>query len=399
MSPRRLPYGRQHIDENDIEAVCKVLKSDFITQGPVVEQFEQALADYCGAGHAVAVNSATSALHIACLALDVGKSDCVWTTPNTFVASANCARYCQASVDFVDIDPQTYNMCPAALASKLENARNQGLTLPKVVIVVHFAGQSCEMDIFAKLAKEYHFQLIEDASHAVGASYKSRRVGSCQYSDIVIFSFHPVKIITSGEGGMALTNNDTLAKRLRLFRSHGVIRPEVGSSRVSDEPWLYHQIDLGFNYRMTEVHAALGLSQLRRIDEFIDRRRSLAARYNEELNTLPLVQPFQGEYGNSALHLYPVLMPKDSDAKDTRLALYQYFHQHGVGVNVHYIPVHTQPYYYTLGFREGDYPVAENYYQRTLSLPIFGSMSDCEQDTVIELLHTFYGTVKVRSAA
>lgn len=399
MSPRRLPYGRQHIDANDIEAVCKVLKSDFITQGPVVEKFEQAVADYCNAAHAVAVNSATSALHIACLALGVGDTDSIWTTPNTFVASANCARYCHASVDFVDIDPQTYNMCPDALANKLEHARDHGLTLPKVVIVVHFAGQSCEMDIFAKLAKKYHFQLVEDASHAVGAIYKEQRVGSCQFSDITIFSFHPVKIITSGEGGMALTNNETLAKRLRLFRSHGVIRPEGGHSRVDDEPWAYHQIDLGFNYRMTELHAALGLSQLQRLDEFIDRRRALAIQYNEKLNAMPLMKPYQSEHGHSALHLYPVLMLDNGDAKDTRLALYQFFHQHGVGVNVHYIPVHTQPYYRALGFREGDYPIAENYYQRTLSLPIFGSMSDKEQDTVVDLLNTFYDAVNIRSAA
>ncbi len=399
MSSRRLPYGRQHIDANDIEAVCNVLKSDFITQGPVVTQFEQTLAAYCGAAHAVAVNSATSALHIACLALEVGETDSIWTTPNTFVASANCARYCQASVDFVDIDPQTYNMCPDALANKLEHARDHDLVLPKVVIVVHFAGQSCEMDAFAKLASKYHFRLIEDASHAVGASYKEQMVGSCQYSDITIFSFHPVKIITSGEGGMALTNNDALAKKLQLFRSHGVIRPEKGHSCVDDEPWLYHQVDLGYNYRMTEVHAALGLSQLQRIDEFIDRRQALALQYNEKLSGMPLVQPFQSDLGNSALHLYPVLMPDDNDAKATRLALFQFFHQHGVGVNVHYIPVHTQPYYYALGFREGNYPIAENYYQRTLSLPLFGSMSDYEQDTVVELLHTFYDVASIRSAA
>ncbi len=399
MSPRRLPYGRQHIDANDIEAVCDVLKSDFITQGPVVEQFEQTMAGYCGAAHAVAVNSATSALHIACLALDVGKSDTIWTTPNTFVASANCARYCQAAVDFVDIDPQTYNMSVDALANKLEYTKIHGLTLPKIVIVVHFAGQSCEMDSMAKLAKKYDFHLVEDASHAVGASYKEHKVGGCQYSDITIFSFHPVKIITSGEGGMALTNNANLARRLQLFRSHGVTRLEAGNARAGDEPWVYQQIELGFNYRMTEVHAALGLSQLQRIDEFIERRRALAEQYNEQLRALPLVQPLQSRHGSSALHLYPILMPDDSDAAETRLALYQFFHQHGVGVNVHYIPVHTQPYYHALGFRTGDYPVAENYYQRTLSLPIFGSMSDSEQDTVIDLLHTFYGISKIRTAA
>ncbi|MFK7993569.1 MAG: UDP-4-amino-4,6-dideoxy-N-acetyl-beta-L-altrosamine transaminase [Granulosicoccus sp.] len=389
MSERRLPYGRQHINSDDIDAVCRVLKSDFITQGPLIPQFEEALSDYCGAKHAVAVNSATSALHIACMALGVGKGDSVWTTPNTFVASANCARYCLADVDFVDIDPRTYNMCPKALATKLKHARANALPLPKVIIVVHFAGQPCDMSMFAKLADKYDFKLIEDASHAIGATYEEKPVGNCRYSDITVFSFHPVKIITTCEGGMALTNSDSLAQSMRLTRSHGVFKPEVERGRSSDEPWAYEQVLLGYNYRMTDVHAALGLSQMRRLGEFVDRRHELALQYSKALSHLPFELPSTVNQSRSALHLYPILVSPGDDHCATRLALFQFLQANGIGVNVHYIPVHTQPYYQNLGYSWGDFPVAEDYYQRTISLPLFGTMTDAEQDRVIGLLEEF----------
>ena len=381
--------GDRHINRDDINAVCRVLESDLITQGPIVGQFEQAVADYCSATHAVAVNSATSALHIACLALGVGEADTVWTTPNTFVASANCARYCGANVDFVDINPHTYNMCPKALASRLTDAKRNGLCLPSVVIVVHFAGQSCDMQVFADLAKSYKFKIIEDASHAVGANYQQYRVGSCVYSDITVFSFHPVKIITSAEGGMALTNCESLDKKLRLYRSHGVFRPDEGNSQLTEAPWSYEQVHLGYNYRMTDVHAALGLSQMQRLDEFVARRRQIAQRYDEELLAMPFILPVQEKCGQSALHLYPILVSDTEDMESVRLSLFEFLHHNGLGVNVHYIPVHTQPYYQKLGFRKGDFPVAERYYCRTLSLPIFGSMTEEQQDRVIGLLHDF----------
>ena len=390
MSVPKLPYGRQDINRDDIDAVCRVLESDFITQGPVVGQFEQAVAEYCSAAYAVAVNSATSALHIACLALGVSEADSVWTTPNTFVASANCARYCGATVDFVDIDPHTYNMCPKALASKLTDAKRSGQRLPSVVIVVHFAGQSCDMQDFSELAKRYKFKIIEDASHAIGASYKQQRVGSCKYSDITVFSFHPVKIITSAEGGMALTNCTSLDKKMRLYRSHGVFRPETGNSRATDAPWAYEQVHLGYNYRMTDVHAALGLSQIQRLDEFVERRRQIALRYDEQLLDLPFTLPVHEHYGQSALHLYPILVSESIDMEAVRLSLFKFLHLNGLGVNVHYIPVHTQPYYHQLGFRTGDFPVAERYYSRTLSLPIFGSMTEAQQYRVVRLLHDFF---------
>ncbi|MDB3935550.1 UDP-4-amino-4,6-dideoxy-N-acetyl-beta-L-altrosamine transaminase [Granulosicoccus sp.] len=389
MNVRKLPYGRQDINRDDIDAVCRVLESELITQGPVVGQFEHAVAEYCCASHAVAVNSATSALHIACLALNVGEMDTVWTTPNTFVASANCARYCGADIDFVDIDPSTYNMCPKALASRLENAELNGHRLPSVVIVVHFAGQSCDMQVFAELAKRFNFKIIEDASHAVGASYQQHRVGSCVYSDITVFSFHPVKIITSAEGGMALTNCTSLDKKMRLYRNHGVFRPKADNSRDTSEPWSYKQVHLGFNYRMTDVHAALGLSQMQRLDEFVEKRRQVAQHYDEHLAGLPFTLPFQDDCGHSALHLYPILVPETDDVESVRLNLYEFLHNNGLGVNVHYIPVHTQPYYAQLGFRAGDFPVAERYYNRTLSLPIFGSMTDHQQEKVVKLLNKF----------
>ena len=399
MSVPKLPYGRQDINRDDIDAVCRVLESDLITQGPIVGQFEQAIADYCSANHAVAVNSATSALHIACLALGVGETDTVWTTPNTFIASANCARYCGANIDFVDIDPHTYNMCPRALASRLTDAECNGERLPSVVIVVHFAGQSCDMQVFAELARRFHFKIIEDASHAVGASYQQHRVGCCMYSDITVFSFHPVKIITSAEGGMALTNSPTLDEKMRLYRSHGVVRPEAGSNRTTDAPWSYKQVHLGYNYRMTDVHAALGLSQMQRLDEFVARRRQIAQRYDEQLLDMPFTLPVQRLYGQSALHLYPILISETNGMDSVRLSLYEFLQLNGLGVNVHYIPIHTQPYYQQLGFNKGDFPVAESYYSRTLSIPIFGSMTEEQQCRVVALLHDFCNKNVSRLAA
>ncbi|MFK7860334.1 MAG: UDP-4-amino-4,6-dideoxy-N-acetyl-beta-L-altrosamine transaminase [Granulosicoccus sp.] len=399
MVESRLPYGRQHINKDDIDAVCRVLESDLVTQGPVTGLFEDAVAAYCGASDAVAVNSATSALHIACSALGVGEGDVVWTTPNTFVASANCARYCLADVDFVDIDPQTYNMCAKSLSIKLKRARANNLPLPKVVIVVHFAGQPCDMRTFSKLAEVFGFKLVEDASHAIGARYRDEPVGNCRYSDITVFSFHPVKIITSCEGGMALTNSPELADKMRLSRSHGVFRPVAGNGRATDEPWIYEQVLLGYNYRMTDVHAALGLSQMQRLDEFVLRRQALARRYSHELANLPFELPAQVSYAKSALHLYPILVLADESQRATRLALYEFLQHNGLGVNVHYIPVHTQPYYQKLGFARGDFPVAEDYYERTISLPIFGSMTFAEQDRVIGLLHDFTAQTKIRLAA
>jgi len=399
MTSSWLPYGRQHINRDDINAVCRVLESDFITQGPLVEQFEQAIANYVGGKHAVAVNSATSALHIACLALGVGEGDTVWTTPNTFVASANCARYCQADVDFVDIDPRTYNMCPKALSLKLKKARANNAPLPRIVIVVHFAGQPCDMRVFAKLASVFGFKLIEDASHAIGATYRDEATGSCRYSDITVFSFHPVKIITSCEGGMALTNDSLVAEKLRRFRSHGIFRPDPENNRETDEPWIYEQVHLGYNYRMTDVHAALGLSQMQRLDEFVTRRHEIATRYSQELAGLPFELPYQVDNARSSLHLYPILVAPGPDQAAIRLALYNFLQGNGLGVNVHYIPVHTQPYYQKLGFTAGSFPVAESYYERTLSMPIFGSMTDTEQDRVISLLTDFSSKSDSRLAA
>lgn len=392
-----MPYGRQNINLDDIDAVCRVLESELITQGPVVERFERSMADYCNVSHGVAVNSATSALHIACLALDVGVGDTVWTTPNTFVASANCARYCQANVDFVDIDPQTYNMCPKLLAAKLKHAKLNELPLPKVVIVVHFAGESCDMKTFSALARAFKFALIEDASHAVGGQYLQQPVGSCLYSDITVFSFHPVKIITSGEGGMAMTNCDLLAERMKLYRCHGVSHPDASAN--SAQPWVYEQRQIGFNYRMTDIHAALGLSQMKRLDQFVERRHELAKRYGEILSALPYELPIQADYAISAMHLFPILVPDTANRQAARLELFLFLQKNGLGVNVHYIPVHTQPYYQSLGFRLGDFPVAENYYQRTLSLPIFGSMTDEEQDRVSGLLHDFIDQSGIALAA
>lgn len=376
-----IPYARQDIDSADITAVIEVLRGECLTQGPVVPVFEKAVADKCGAKYAVAVNSATSALHIACIALNVGPDDVVWSTPNTFVASANCALYCGASVDFVDIDPQTWCMSSERLRDKLEQAKKHGQQLPKVVIPVHFAGQSCDMVAMAALAAEYGFHLLEDASHAIGGRYQDEMVGNCRYSDIAVFSFHPAKIVTTGEGGMALTNSDELAARMARLRSHGITRDVAGMTHVPDGPWYYQQIELGFNYRMTDIQAALGLSQLQRLEGFVDRRNELAKCYDSALSYLP-IQPQQVPEGiYSARHLYVVRVPVEMHA-----AVFDYMRLQGVGVNLHYIPVHLQPYYRQMGFSAGQFPQAEAYYKEAISIPMYPGLTKEEQNYVIESL-------------
>lgn len=379
-----IPYGRQAISLADIDAVIEVLRSDWLTQGPAVERFEQAVATYCGAAHAVAVNSATSALHIACLALGLGAGDWLWTSPNTFVASANCALYCGAQVDFVDIDPRTYNLSVSALRDKLECSERAG-RLPKVVVPVHFAGQACEMQEIAALAERYGFRLIEDASHAIGGRYRGEPIGNCCYADITVFSFHPVKIITTGEGGMALTQDPILAAKLQRLRTHGITRIPAEMTQAPDGPWYYQQIELGFNYRMTDIQAALGSSQLQRLEAFIARRQELAHRYDELLAALPVITPWRHPDAYSAFHLY-VIRLDEQRMRPSRQVVFDALRQHGIGVNVHYIPVHTQPYYQTMGFAKGDYPEAERYYSTAISLPMFPNLTEQQQDYVVSSL-------------
>jgi len=381
-----IPYGKQNISQEDIDAIVEVLKSDFLTQGLAVPDFEQAVADYCGAQHAVAVNSATSALHIACLALGVGKGDCVWTTPITFVASANCALYCGATVDFVDIDPQTYNLSVERLAEKLALAEKTG-KLPKVVIPVHLCGQPCDMGGIYALSQQYGFKIIEDASHAIGGKYKGKPIGNCLYSDITVFSFHPVKIITTGEGGMTVTNDVNLAKKMRLLRSHGVTSsPEDMQARPTQEIWNYQQIDLGFNFRMTDIQAALGSSQMTRLDSFVEKRHSIALRYNNELAGLPIQIPMQQGDGYSSYHLYLIRI-KQKEIGTNQRQVYDAMQVSGINVNLHYIPVYRQPYYEAMGFKAGYCPVAEEYFHEALSIPIYPTLSDTDQAKVIRMLH------------
>jgi UDP-4-amino-4,6-dideoxy-N-acetyl-beta-L-altrosamine transaminase len=381
-----IPYGRQDITQEDIDSVVEVLNSDFLTQGPQVPAFEASIQDYCGAAHALAVNSGTSALHIACLALGVGPGDEVWTTPITFVASANCALYCGASVDFVDIDPRTYNLCPEALARKLEQRRESGGTLPSVVIPVHLCGQPCDMEAIRALGDEFDFKIIEDASHALGGRYKDRRIGDCHYSDITVFSFHPVKIITTAEGGAVTTNSPELAQRLGLFRSHGVTRDASLMTQPAHGLWYYQQVELGYNYRMTDVQAALGSSQMKRLDANVSRRHELAERYDAELAELPLQLPFRETFGYSAFHLYVVLL--DSARAAQRKPVYDSLREQGIGVNVHYIPVHTQPIHHAAGFRMGDFPCAEDYYARAISIPLFPKLTREQQNEVVGALRS-----------
>ena len=379
-----IPYGRQDITQADIDAVVSVLQSDFLTQGPMVPRFEQSVAQHVGASHALAMNSATSALHVACLALGLGNGDWLWTTPITFVASANCGLYCGAQVDFVDIDPQTYNLCPQALARKLEQAERDG-KLPKVVVAVHLCGQPCDMLAIHALAQRYGFKIIEDASHAIGGKYQGGFIGNCRYSDITVFSFHPVKIITTAEGGMALTNDAELAARMELLRSHGITRDPAQMTHESDGPWYYQQIDLGFNYRMTELQAALGVTQMERLDQYVARRHQLARRYDDLLAGLPVTTPWQHPDSYSGLHLYVIRLQLGKITK-THSQVFEALRERGIGVNLHYIPVHTQPYYQRMGFGVGDFPEAERYYAEAISLPMFQTLREEQQRQVTAAL-------------
>lgn len=379
-----IPYGRQHLDEDDVKAVVETLTSDWLTQGPAVPKFETALADYCGAEFGVAVNSATSALHIACLALGVSKEDYVWTSPNSFVASSNCALYCNASVDFVDIDLQTGNMCMNALKQKLEHAKSIN-KLPKVVIPVHFAGQPCDMESLQILAKQFGFYVIEDASHAVGAKYKGAFIGSGQYADICVFSFHPVKIITTMEGGMALTNNREWAEKMRMLRSHGITNNPEMMTEESHGPWYYQQISLGFNYRMTDIEAALGLSQLGKLNAFLEKRNALALHYDKLLSELCGITPLQQSSDSySSYHLYVARI--DLSSNEQHANVITNLREQGIFAHVHYIPIHLQPYYKNLGFKVGDFPNAETYYKQAVTLPLFPELTFEQVEFVVNIL-------------
>jgi UDP-4-amino-4,6-dideoxy-N-acetyl-beta-L-altrosamine transaminase len=384
-----IPYGRQDINQADIDAVVEVLRSDFLTQGPKVPAFERAVAGHCGAKHAVAVNSATSALHIACLALGVGPGDMVWTSPITFVASANCALYCGAQVDFVDIDPQTYNLSVECLKNKLEQAEKLG-ALPKVVIPVHLSGQPCDMAGIHALSLRYGFKIIEDASHAIGGRYKGEPVGNCRYSDMTVFSFHPVKIITTGEGGMVVTNDPVMANQLVRLRSHGITRDSAEMTHTPDGPWYYQQLDLGYNYRMTEIQAALGLSQMLRLDEFVAKRHALALQYNELLANEAVTTPWQHPDSYSGLHLY-VIRLRLNEIGATHREVFERLRVNGIGVNLHYIPVYRQPYYARMGFELSEYPEAERYYAEAISLPMYSELTKMQQCEIVKYLITPIG--------
>ncbi|MDH5181579.1 MAG: UDP-4-amino-4,6-dideoxy-N-acetyl-beta-L-altrosamine transaminase [Gammaproteobacteria bacterium] len=381
-----IPYGCHDIDQTDIDEVVKILKSSFLTQGDTVPEFETRVAEHCGAKHAVAVNSATSALHIACLSLGVSSGDRVWTSPISFVASSNAALYCGASVDFVDIDPNTYNLSADKLRDKLEQAK-QTNSLPKVVIPVHLCGQSCEMAAIHQLSEEYGFHIIEDASHAIGGKYQGMPIGGGQYSDITIFSFHPVKIITTGEGGMALTNNPVLAEKMQLFRSHGITRDPGLMKHKPHGEWYYEQIDLGFNYRLTDIQAALGVSQLKRLDKFVSKRNELANRYTDLLSELPVITPFVLSDAYSSYHLYVIRIDHEHTTT-TRESVFSTLRENGIGVNIHYIPIYKQPYYQGLGFSEGYCEIAEQYYKYAITLPLYPALTEQQQDQVVEMLKT-----------
>lgn len=376
-----IPYGRQEITQEDIDSVVSALRSDYLTQGPLVPEFERLVATHVGAKHAVAVNSATSALHIACMALDLGPGDWLWTSPNTFVASANCAFYCGAKLDFVDIDPRTYNLCPIKLEAKLLEAKKLD-KLPKIVVPVHLTGQSCDMAAIHALSLKYGFKIIEDASHAIGGKYKGEPIGNCRYSDITVFSFHPVKIITTAEGGMATTNDNELATKLGLFRSHGITRDPALMTKPIDGPWYYQQVALGYNYRMTDIQAALGVSQMTRLEQYVAKRHEIAQRYNELLADLPITLPWQHHESYSAYHLYVIRLQLEK-IKPSHLQVFETLRSKDILVNLHYIPVHTQPYYQNMGFKFGDYPEAEKYYQEAISIPMHPSLTLEEQEFVV----------------
>jgi len=381
---KMIPYGRQSISEEDIRAVVDVLKSDFLTQGRAVPKFEKAICEYTGSKYAIAVNSCTSALHIACLALGLGDGDILWTTPTTFVGSANCGLYCGAQVDFVDIDPVTWNLSIKKLKEKLIQAKNKDC-LPKILVAVHLCGLPCDMEAIAILSKEYDFSVIEDAAHAIGGRYKNEPVGSCRYSDITTFSFHPVKTITTGEGGMAVTNNQELSNKMELLRSHGITRDTSLMTHKPDGPWYYQQVALGFNYRLTDIQAALGYSQLLRLDGFVKRRHEIARQYNGLLKDLPLRLPNSMSEKYSGLHLYVVRIQRDK-IKSSHKEVFEALRSKGIGVNLHYIPVHTHPYYQEMGFSVGDFPESEAYYQEALSLPIFPDLTDEMQQIVVDAI-------------
>jgi len=385
--PRNIPYGKQEISDNDIDEVIKVLKSDFITQGPKIDVFESNISNYVGSKYSCAVNSATSALHISCLALGVGAGDYVWTSPNSFVASSNCALYCGANIDFVDIDPITNNISLDCLERKLKEAEKKD-ALPKVVIPVHLSGLSCDMKSIYDLSNQYKFKIIEDASHAIGAEYKNKKVGSCEYSDISVFSFHPVKIITTGEGGLACTNNKNIAKKLNILRSHGVTRDRDFMENEPHGDWYYEQLDLGLNYRITDIQAALGISQLKRLDQFIQKRNKLAKIYDAELNSEFYDLPQVGGDQVSSFHLYIIKLKEE--LKSNHRKLFSHLRSNGIGVNIHYIPIHYHPYYKKLGFRKGDFPNAENYYQRAISIPLYFGLSKSDQKYVIDEMNRFF---------
>lgn len=376
-----IPYGRQEISSDDIKSVVDVLQSDFLTQGPAVAQFEDAVSTYCGSPYALSVSSATAALHIACLALDLGPGDWLWTSPITFVASSNCALYCGAKVDFVDINPRTYNLCAEHLEQKLIQAERQG-RLPKIVVAVHMCGQSCDMVALSLLSRKYGFRIIEDASHAVGASYRGEPIGNCRYSDVTVFSFHPVKIVTTGEGGMVLTNMPELFRKMSLLRSHGITRDPHLMTKMPDGPWYYQQIELGFNYRMTDLQAALGTSQMTRINEIVGRRRRLAESYDKSFSGLPLITPWQHPDTNSSRHLYVIqLLPDRLDG--LHRGVFEMLRAADIGVNLHYIPVYLQPYYQAMGFEPGLCPAAERYYGQAITLPLYSGMTDEQQNKVV----------------
>ncbi len=379
-----IPYGRQDITQKDIDLVVDTLCSDFITQGTMGPQFESVVADFCDSRHAVAVNSATSALHLSCLALGLGPGDWLWTSPITFVASSNCGLFCGANVDFVDIDPRTYNLCPQALERKLVTAEKSGC-LPKVIIPVHLCGQPCDMQGIHALAKKYDFKVIEDASHAIGAKYQGELVGAGRYSDITVFSFHAVKIVTTGEGGMALTDDDELADKMRLLRSHGITRDSHQMTNAPDGPWYYQQITLGFNYRMTDIQAALGVSQMQRLDNYVKSRRIIADRYNANFAELPVTIPWQHPDSYSSFHLYVVRLQLDK-IRPSHRHVFEVLRKNGIGINLHYIPVYDQPYYHQFGFKKDDFPQAESYYSEAISLPMYPTLNEETQDRVINSL-------------